>query len=258
MKELQLQANINNLMLESGFCKKEKESIQATLSEQKQANKDLKEKLKSLNQEKSSMQALEGGNEKEKAALSDEIEKLKAEIAEKDSAMIEHELNVQRLEAELAKQKKLLADTVASGKDTDALLEQIKSLHKELIEGKEQYEQQLNKTEQEKAQQEKQIAQLLSEKAKQDKNVGDDSARIKVELMQAKEVIIKFEEQIRSQEIQISNMKKAEYNSEDKQVKELLNKVKEDNARLKEELNNKAADLKEIESHVEELKVKFD
>ncbi len=245
---------MNNVTLENEFCKKEKASLESTIAELKKTNKELKEKLKTITQEKSSMQAMDMSATKQKEELDEEIEKLKAEISEKDTAIIEHELNVQRLESELSKQKKLLAETMASHQDSDTLLNQIKDLHNELLKSKEQYELQIAELSQKNSELEQKLQAAGGEKSKLEKTIADDNARLKLELIQAKDALGKSEEKIRALENQLAVTIPRKSEADDKQLKELLNKIKEDNARLKEEINSKAAEYKELVNQLEELK----
>ena len=248
--------------METGFWKKEKESLEATIAEQKRTNKDLKEKLKGVTAEKYAMSTSETTNAQEKERCQEEIEQLKGEINEKDTQIIELELNwyvkssnenSQRLESEMSKQKKQRADDMANYQDSKSLLEQIKGLHVELLNNKEQYETQISGLELEKGELERKLALITTEKNKLEKSVNEECAQLQIELAQCKENIVKNEEQIKIYETALS--RKSEYSVEDKQVKELLNKVKEENARLREELVNKSADEKENATRMLVIKV---
>ena len=83
LKELQLQSNISNLKLEIEFSKKGKESVETSVDEQKRNNKDLKDKIKSLEQDKLSLEEMNLECNKQKENMISEINKLREEINEK-------------------------------------------------------------------------------------------------------------------------------------------------------------------------------
>lgn len=149
--------------------------------------------------------------------------------------------------------KKQRTEDLSSLQDSKALLEQIKALREELLKNKEQYEEQITGLEQEKKALEQKATQAATEKAKLDQGGNEEKEKLRAELTQQKEALAKCEAQLRNYEVNYS--RKTEGAGDSSQLKELLSKVKEDNARLKEELSTKTADSKETEDRLGELKV---
>ncbi len=91
---VQLQATISNLNLEADMRKKEKASMEATNKELKKEAKELRNKLKTLTEERSAVAASESTNDKAMSGLSDEVERLRTELDEKSASILEGEMKM--------------------------------------------------------------------------------------------------------------------------------------------------------------------
>lgn len=94
MKRMEMESTISNLTMEGEMRKKEKESLEASVKDMKKEIGDLRAKIKAAEQERSTMSASESDREKTVADLTNSVEQLKGELADKDSAIMEHDLNM--------------------------------------------------------------------------------------------------------------------------------------------------------------------
>jgi chromosome segregation ATPase len=94
LKELQLESAVNNFKMQNELLTQEKGSFESNLAELKKTNKELKEKLKTLNKDFMLLRATSSELEKDKVDLSKELERLRAEYAQRDSAVLNHEVTM--------------------------------------------------------------------------------------------------------------------------------------------------------------------
>jgi hypothetical protein len=130
---------------------------------------------------------------------------------------------------------------------------QIKELHNELLAKEEKYNEELAVLEREKKELKTQLAHTAAELTKSEDARREDEAQRDTDNEALKTQLTLAEEKLKDYET--NYVKKVDNTAGDKQLKELLSKYKEENARLKDELKSQTRAGKEVDEEAGLLKV---
>ena len=91
---MQLESSINNYKMQAELQNQEKASLEASVAEHKNTSKGTKEKVKQLNKDLMLLRATYADVEKAKTEAIKEVERLKADLAQRESAALAHEVSM--------------------------------------------------------------------------------------------------------------------------------------------------------------------